>query len=82
MFTPKLYLDVETIELHHGCSGSGESAIACLVGAGIVPAGTFVVSGSIVLIGNTLHWLEYQGRCDDGVIQQGLALFRESIDKD
>lgn len=41
----------------------------CLVKYGVVlPVGTFVVAGSIVLIGNTLHWLEYQGRCDDGMI--------------
>lgn len=38
-----------------------------------VPAGSFVVSGSIVLIGNTLHWLEYQGRCNNDVTSK----FRE-----
>lgn len=30
------------------------------------------MSGSIVLVGNTVHWLEYQGSCDEGLIQSGI----------
>ncbi|WP_299009029.1 hypothetical protein [uncultured Shewanella sp.] len=35
----------------------------CLVLSGIVASTTAVASGSVVLAGNTLHWLEYQARC-------------------
>jgi hypothetical protein len=38
----------------------------------VIPAGSLVVSGSIVLSSNTLRWLEYQGHCDEGVIQKAL----------
>lgn len=31
---------------------------------GGVAAGSAVVSGSIVLVGNTIYWLEEQGKCD------------------
>ena len=77
LFTSKLYLDVETFEYRHVCGGSDNVAVECLVGAGV---GTFIVSGSIVVVGNTLHWLEYHGRCDEGAIQQGVALFKASFD--
>jgi len=39
----------------------------CLVLPAIVSGGTLVVSGSIVLTNNTLHWLEYQGKCNLGL---------------
>ena len=55
------------------CVGEGEAVLVCLALTGVViPAGSFVVSGSIVLSSNTLRWLEYQGHCDDGVIQKAL----------
>lgn len=50
-------LDVEVIG-DMGCHNEG-----CLIALGIVPAGSLIVSGSIVLINNTYHWLEYQSRC-------------------
>lgn len=34
-----------------------------------------VVSGSIALVGNTLHWLEIQGKCDDGMIKRAADSF-------
>lgn len=45
----------------------------------VVPVGSFVVSGSIVLVGNTAHWLEKQGRCDDSAVQSSLRKFRQWI---
>ena len=38
----------------------------CLVLPALVSGSTLVVSGSIVLTNNTLHWLEYQGKCNLG----------------
>ncbi|WP_298775549.1 hypothetical protein [uncultured Shewanella sp.] len=58
------------------CQYSNQLSGICMATFGlIVPLGSFIVSGSVYLIGNTLHWLEYQGRCDDGFVQRGLALF-------
>ena len=34
-----------------------------------VPVGSFIVSGSIVVLGNTIHWIERQGRCEDSAIR-------------
>ena len=34
-----------------------------LVALGAVAAATAVVSGSIVLVGNVVYWLERQGKC-------------------
>ncbi len=36
---------------------------ACLLISGFIGSTTAVVSGSIVLIGNTIHWMEYQTKC-------------------
>ncbi|MCL1125579.1 hypothetical protein [Shewanella surugensis] len=62
-----------------GCQYSSQLSGICVVTFGlIVPLGSLIVSGSVYVVGNSLHWLEYQGRCDDGAIQQGLALFKMS----
>lgn len=58
------------------CQYSNQLSGICMATFGlIVPLGSLIVSGSVYLVGNTLYWLEYQGRCDDGIVQQGLALF-------
>lgn len=38
--------------------------------SGIVFSVSSVVSGSVVVIGNTVHFLEKQGRCDDSFLNQ------------
>ncbi len=60
--TKKLDLSVEVLPLMEleGCNEK------CLILPAIVSGGTLVVSGSIVLTKNTLHWLEYQGKCNLG----------------
>jgi len=40
-----------------------------------VAAVSGVVSGSIALVGNTLHWLETQGKCDDGMLKRAADSF-------
>ena len=42
-------------------AGSEEGCLAIILGTAAV---TTVVSGSIVIVGNTIYWLEKQGRCD------------------
>jgi len=64
MLTRQLTLSAQKID-GHVCK-SGSSAEACLIVYGVIlPVGSFVISGSIVLIGNTLHWIEYQGPCSE-----------------
>ncbi len=66
MYTKQLTLSAE--EIKGNLCTSDDSAEACLMVYGVIlPVSSFVISGSIVLIGNTLHWLEYQGPCDDGL---------------
>ena len=38
---------------------------SCLLGLILVGGSSTVVSGSIVLVGNTIHWLERKGRCSE-----------------
>jgi len=66
MFTKQLTLSAH--EIKGQLCDSNESSEACLMVYGVIlPVGSFVISGSIVLIGNTLHWLEYQGPCSNGL---------------
>jgi hypothetical protein len=66
LYFKKLTLDMTDSQIQ--CHGSSKSAAACIVLAGVIAGGTAVVSGSIVLMGNTLHWLEKQGKCEDGFL--------------
>lgn len=46
----------------------------CVLSIGIFAAAwtgvTAIVSGSIVVVGNTVHWLEQQGPCDNDKLEQ------------
>ena len=53
----------------------------CLAAFLVISAGSVLISGSIVLAGNTLHWLEYQGTCSDGYLNTTKQLFLKSINK-
>ena len=54
------YLTLSTTKLRNfDCGGADE--MGCLILAGVV------ISGSLVLAGNTIHWLEYHTSCEKGV---------------
>lgn len=40
-------------------------ATCLLAGSIVLPAGSFIISGSMVLINNTLHWAESQIKCSN-----------------
>jgi hypothetical protein len=61
--------------------GTGDCAAAALASVIAVTAGSAIISGSIVLTGNTIHWLEYQGTCSDGYLGRAKRLFLDSIGK-
>lgn len=55
-----------TLEAHQVASlanCSNESCAALLVVVGAVSAATAVVSGSVVVVGNAVYWLEKKGQC-------------------
>lgn len=55
-----------------------ECVIAPLAVAAAVSTATLIVSGSIVVIGNTIHWLEQEGKCDDSVIRGAVTFVTDS----
>lgn len=62
---------------------SDEACLAVFLAAVvIVPASTFIVSGSIVLVGNSIHWLERQGTCDDSYLKQKIREFKHLINSE
>ena len=57
-------LDAVQVGSIGSCSNQGCVAIVAL--AGVTAAASAVVSGSIVVVGNVVYWLEKQGRCTRG----------------
>jgi len=66
LVTKQLELDFDTEYYKRStatpCAVGCEGEVLALVA---IPTITLVVSGSVVLVGNTLHWMEKEGRCDD-----------------
>ena len=56
-------LDHTEVNLRGFGSCSNDGCLALLVGIGAVVATTVVVSGSVVVVGNTVYWLEKRGKC-------------------
>lgn len=69
------------IPINIGGSCTPECAAAILAAVIVVSAGSAIISGSIVLTGNTVHWLEYQGTCSDGYLNSTKQLFLETVNK-
>ena len=61
MVTKKLTLEERETDDLDSCDDANLSK--CLVNIGIFSSLSFIVSGSVVLLGNTLHWSEYKIRC-------------------
>ncbi len=61
MFTNKLTLELREMEDLSMCEGKDLGA--CVVAVGLIAPVSFIVSGSVVLLGNTLYWSEYIFRC-------------------
>ena len=56
-----LTLEAYQVGSLYGCKDQG--CVALLVAAGIISAATAVVSGSVVVTGNVVYWLEEKGGC-------------------
>lgn len=59
----QMQLKSEVIDGMCAASTHQEAAVGCLAVALGVTAGSAVVSGSIVVAGNTMYWLEKRGKC-------------------
>ncbi len=53
------------------CS-SPECLLTLALSALLVPVTSIIVSGSIVIVGNTVHWIEKQGKCEDSITQTAI----------
>lgn len=85
--TRKLTLDVsaegvdEAVDaMLHMIGECDDSECLALIPVAIaaVPVTSFAVSGSIVVAGNTMHWLEQQGRCENSSTQKALKRFKKA----
>lgn len=59
--TKQMTLRAEQFGYFASCSGNQCASMLVVIGA--ITAGSAVVSGSIVVIGNAVYWLEKQGKC-------------------
>ena len=57
----RMTLEVQQVGTLMGCQG--DACAGALIAFGAVSAATAIVSGSIVIIGNVVYWLEEQGQC-------------------
>lgn len=55
-------LELDMTVLSNFSCGNGDP-LACVAVIGALGAGSAAVSGSVVVVNNTLHWLEKKGRC-------------------
>lgn len=53
------------------CSGEDCATLAAALLA--IPVGSFIISGSIVVVGNTFHWIEQQGTCSESIVQESMT---------
>ena len=51
-------------EFPQGCNDE------CLLVALGVATTSYIVSGTITVVGNTIHWIEKQGRCEDSFMRE------------
>jgi hypothetical protein len=68
---------LKAVQLNPNCGNLNE----CLAVMLTVSAGSVIISGSIVLTNNTVHWLEYQGTCSNGYLNAIRQEFIDSFNK-
>ena len=71
LYTKQLRLEFAHADFS-GVTCSGEACTAVLTAMLVISATTLVVSGSIVVVGNTIHWIEQSVSCDAETVQRHL----------
>jgi hypothetical protein len=58
------HMDLQSVQVGYiaGCSNQGCATL--IVAAAATVTASAIISGSIVVIGNTVYWFEKQGRCN------------------
>lgn len=70
-------MSLKAVQINPNCGSYNE----CLAVMLTVSAGSVIISGSIVLTNNTVHWLEYQGTCSNGYLNAIRQQFIDSFNK-
>jgi len=67
LVTREMYVDSHTLgDFNYvNGAGSGEAIVVLAATALVIYSVSWVISGSIVLTGNSIHWLETKGRCNE-----------------
>ena len=84
-------LEVHEIGLNNECYGCGDfvrgilecggEVEECVAIVATVSLGWTVIAGSVVVVGNTVHWLEKQGSCEDSLVKSSInKLYSSTID--
>lgn len=61
IYVRQMTLQAQQIGYFAGCANDG--CVVLLATAGVIAAGSAVVSGSIAVVGNVVYWAEKQQRC-------------------
>ena len=68
LVTREMYVDSHTLNnFNLNVAGNGEGIVVLAATGLVIYSVSWVISGSIVLTGNTIHWLETKGRCNERV---------------
>lgn len=81
LVTRKLTLGMKTARGFNISSSSAKpEALLGALGVGVAAStATLIVSGSIVILGNTVHWLEQEGSCPKGRIRRAAEGLVDSV---
>jgi hypothetical protein len=79
--TCKTYTNSMSLKVYAEHIGGSCNTNECAVAALAVFAGSAIISGCIVITNNTVHWLEYQGSCTDGLLNSARLQFLNSLNK-
>jgi hypothetical protein len=60
------HMELEAVQIGYISSCTNQGCAALIVAAAATVTATAIISGSIVVIGNTVYWFEKQGRCLPG----------------
>ena len=77
LYTKQMTLEMKVISDLSYMSGCHDEICLLLLLAPVTVSA--VVSGSIVLTGNTIHWIEKEGRCDEDFIAENVTKTSEEI---
>jgi hypothetical protein len=58
------HMDLQSVQIGYISGCSNEGCAVLIVAAAATVTATAIISGSIVVIGNTVYWFEKQGRCN------------------